>query len=55
MLYRMFGWDTPKFAHVPLLLNPDKSKLSKRSGDVNVEDYRVIAGTRSDADELILE
>ncbi|GJJ72355.1 glutamyl-tRNA synthetase [Entomortierella parvispora] len=40
MLYQMFGWDTPKFAHVPLLLNPDKSKLSKRSGDVNVEDYK---------------
>ncbi|KAG0344573.1 Glutamyl-tRNA synthetase [Podila minutissima] len=40
LLYEMFGWDTPKFAHVPLLLNPDKTKLSKRSGDVNVEDYR---------------
>ncbi|KAG0210979.1 Glutamyl-tRNA synthetase [Mortierella sp. GBA30] len=40
LLYKMFGWETPKFAHVPLLLNPDKSKLSKRSGDVNVEDYR---------------
>ncbi|ORZ21803.1 putative glutamyl-tRNA synthetase [Lobosporangium transversale] len=40
MLYRMFGWGVPKFAHVPLLLNQDKSKLSKRSGDVNVEDYK---------------
>ncbi|KAF9112588.1 Glutamyl-tRNA synthetase [Mortierella sp. AM989] len=40
LLYKMFGWDAPKFAHVPLLLNPDKSKLSKRTGDVNVEDYR---------------
>ncbi|KAI1304077.1 hypothetical protein EDD11_005251 [Mortierella claussenii] len=40
VLYEMFGWKAPKFAHVPLLLNPDKSKLSKRSGDVNVEDYR---------------
>ncbi len=28
------------FAHLPLLLNPDKSKLSKRQGDVAVEDYR---------------
>jgi len=27
-------------AHLPLLLNPDKSKLSKRQGDVAVEDYR---------------
>ncbi|KAG0246902.1 Glutamyl-tRNA synthetase [Mortierella sp. GBA43] len=40
ILYEMFGWKVPRFAHVPLLLNPDKSKLSKRSGDVNVEDYR---------------
>ncbi|KAG0309082.1 Glutamyl-tRNA synthetase [Dissophora globulifera] len=40
ILYEMFGWGVPKFAHVPLLLNPDKTKLSKRSGDVNVEDYR---------------
>lgn len=31
MLYEAFGWDIPKFAHLPLLLNPDgKGKLSKR-------------------------
>jgi glutamyl-tRNA synthetase len=40
LLYRFFGWDMPQFAHLPLLLNPDKSKLSKRQGDVAVEDYR---------------
>lgn len=40
LLYRFFGWDLPKFAHLSLLLNPDKSKLSKRQGDVAVEDYR---------------
>ena len=39
ILYRLFGWDTPLFAHLPLLLNQDKSKLSKRQGDVAVEDY----------------
>jgi glutamyl-tRNA synthetase len=39
LLYNAFGWDKPQFAHVPLLLNPDKSKLSKRQGDVAVEDY----------------
>lgn len=38
-LYKNFGWDVPEFAHLPLLLNPDKSKLSKRQGDVAVEDY----------------
>ncbi len=39
LLYKVFGWTPPQFAHVPLLLNPDKSKLSKRQGDVAVEDY----------------
>jgi glutamyl-tRNA synthetase len=39
-LYEFFGWEAPNFAHLPLLLNPDKSKLSKRQGDVAVEDYR---------------
>jgi glutamyl-tRNA synthetase len=40
LLYEYFGWEVPKLAHLPLLLNPDKSKLSKRQGDVTVEDYR---------------
>jgi glutamyl-tRNA synthetase len=40
LLYDYFGWDKPVFAHLPLLLNPDRSKLSKRQGDVAVEDYR---------------
>ncbi|HTY10549.1 MAG TPA: glutamate--tRNA ligase [Bacteroidota bacterium] len=40
ILFNHFGWDLPRFAHLPLLLNPDKSKLSKRQGDVAVEDYR---------------
>ncbi len=39
LLYRYFGWTLPTFAHLPLLLNPDRSKLSKRQGDVAVEDY----------------
>ena len=34
MLYRSFGWNSPLFAHLPLLLKPDgKGKLSKRDGD----------------------
>ncbi|GAB6281935.1 MAG: glutamate--tRNA ligase [Ignavibacterium sp.] len=40
LLYEAFDWEKPSFAHLPLLLNPDKSKLSKRQGDVAVEDYR---------------
>jgi glutamyl-tRNA synthetase len=39
LLYQAFGWELPVFAHLPLLLNPDRSKLSKRQGDVAVEDY----------------
>lgn len=40
LLYQAFGWELPQFAHLPLLLNADRSKLSKRQGDVAVEDYR---------------
>ncbi len=40
LLYQAFGWEKPQFAHLPLLLNEDRSKLSKRQGDVAVEDYR---------------
>jgi len=39
LIYNAFGWDLPKFCHLPLLLNTDKSKLSKRQGDVAVEDF----------------
>jgi glutamyl-tRNA synthetase len=38
-IYQSMGWELPAFAHLPLLLNPDKSKLAKRQGDVAVEDY----------------
>ncbi|MFH1010952.1 MAG: glutamate--tRNA ligase [bacterium] len=40
LLYQFFGWEIPAFAHLPLLLNRDRTKLSKRSADVAVEDYR---------------
>lgn len=40
LLYKYLGWELPVFAHLPLLLNADRSKLSKRQGDVAVEDYR---------------
>jgi len=40
LLYDFFEWEKPIFAHLPLLLNPDRTKLSKRQGDVAVEDYR---------------
>ncbi len=39
LLYEAFGWTPPVFAHVPLLLNADRSKMSKRHGDVMVRDF----------------
>lgn len=38
-LYEAFGWTPPQYAHLSLLLNADKTKLSKRQGDVAVEEY----------------
>ncbi|SCZ89337.1 BZ3500_MvSof-1268-A1-R1_Chr1-1g01115 [Microbotryum saponariae] len=38
-LYSALGIDPPQFAHLPLLVNQDGSKLSKRAGDVRVEEY----------------
>lgn len=38
-LYKYFGWNPPNFAHLPLILNADRSKMSKRQGDVSAEDY----------------
>jgi glutamyl-tRNA synthetase len=39
VLYNSFNWETPRFCHLPLLLNTDKSKLSKRQGDVSVQEF----------------
>lgn len=39
LLYQIFGWEPPKFFHMPLTLNKGGGKLSKRQGDVAVEDY----------------
>jgi glutamyl-tRNA synthetase len=38
-LYAAFGWETPRFAHVPAVLGPDHQKLSKRRGARNVLEY----------------
>ena len=40
LMYEMFGWEKPTFVHLPNILNADKKKLSKRQGDVAVEDFR---------------
>lgn len=38
-LYKMLGWKPPYFAHLSLLVNEKKQKLSKRHGDVSVQDF----------------
>ncbi|MFZ9888382.1 MAG: glutamate--tRNA ligase, partial [Myxococcota bacterium] len=40
LLYDAFGWDKPAFAHLPLLRNADKSKVSKRKNPVSLSFYR---------------
>ncbi len=39
VLYDAFGWQAPTFVHLPLLRNPDKSKISKRNSPVSLEYY----------------
>lgn len=40
LLYRAFGWEPPVFAHAPLILGPDRQRLSKRHGAMSVTAYR---------------
>ncbi|KAH8297747.1 hypothetical protein KR054_008429 [Drosophila jambulina] len=40
LLYKAFGWQPPKFGHLPLLVNADGTKLSKRQGDIGIEHFR---------------
>jgi glutamyl-tRNA synthetase len=40
MIYRAFGWDVPIHYHLPLLRNPDRSKISKRKNPTSITWYR---------------
>lgn len=40
LMLEALGFDRPEYAHIPLILAPDKSKLSKRHGAVSVNEYR---------------
>ncbi|MCL2010236.1 MAG: glutamate--tRNA ligase [Synergistaceae bacterium] len=40
LLYKAFGWKTPYFAHLPMILGKDKKKLSKRHGATSVYEFR---------------
>ncbi len=39
LLFRALGYPEPRFAHLPLILNPDRSKMSKRKSQTSVSDY----------------
>ena len=40
LLYRAFGWGVPRFYHMPLLRNPDKTKISKRKSHTSLDWYK---------------
>lgn len=40
LIYKAFGWKIPEFAHLPMVLGTDHSKLSKRHGATSVKEYR---------------
>ena len=40
LVYKAFGWDIPKFYHVPMIHNEEGSKMSKRDGAVDVMEYK---------------
>ncbi len=40
LLYQAMGYEPPIFAHLPMILGPDRSKLSKRHGAVSIIDYK---------------
>ncbi|ESK39330.1 glutamyl-tRNA synthetase [Acinetobacter nectaris CIP 110549] len=42
LLYQYFGWEMPILCHMPLLRNPDKSKLSKRKNPTSINYYKDI-------------
>ncbi|KAI3352519.1 hypothetical protein L3Q82_005465 [Scortum barcoo] len=40
LMYRALGWQPPTFGHLPLLMNRDGSKLSKRQGDIFIQSFK---------------
>jgi len=55
MVIRALGGETPGYAHIPLILGPDKKRLSKRHGATSVEDLEALDrrhGKRVDVDEV---
>jgi glutamyl-tRNA synthetase len=40
LMYKALGYEPPQYVHTPLILGPDRAKLSKRHGDVSILEYR---------------
>lgn len=40
LLYRALGWESPLFAHLSMILGPDRSKLSKRHGAISIAEFQ---------------
>jgi glutamyl-tRNA synthetase len=40
LLYQALNWQAPQFAHLPMILGPDRAKLSKRHGATNISEYQ---------------
>jgi glutamyl-tRNA synthetase len=40
LLYQALEWQAPRFAHLPMILGPDRAKLSKRHGATNINEYQ---------------
>ena len=51
-IYKALGWETPIFAHVPLIHGPDGAKLSKRHGALGVDAYRAMGYLPAGAAQL---
>ena len=39
-IYQALGWPVPKFGHMPMILGPDRKRLSKRHGATSVEEFQ---------------
>ena len=42
LIYEALGWKPPKFGHMPMILGPDKKRLSKRHGATSVEEFQTL-------------
>jgi glutamyl-tRNA synthetase len=40
LIYRALDWSVPRYAHLPLILGPDRNRLSKRHGAASIEEFR---------------